>query len=358
MQRQPLSQIDLNQDNRGTTPKNKQFKTTTLNSDNKNIQNYNVQFKVKAQILDQNNQIIMSPVPLRRNTIQQVITSPIQQNYSQKHIEINSPGYRGMSQQPIQCTTQLQTEIQLFKDQNYKLQQSILKLESQIQRGNSTQFIKELENKIIMLSTLNDKLNQDNISLQKICDIDTLRQQKNQQQNELLKMEEVYDNLLQQLEQFNCENLKDLNSLNEQTKLNCLVQDLESKITGLISENEQMNLIQTEFSTVNRQVEQLELELQSQQIQYQKSKHDEVQFRYKYDSAVHEEKMQKQKLNSQRRNHSDKLYEKIKLLEEENKKLKKLISNVDYDEEIKELEDRIQIISSDNRKLERQLLQQ
>lgn len=33
----------------------------------------------------------------------------------------------------------------------------------------------------------------------------------------------------------------------------------------------------------------------------------------------------------------------IKLLEEENKKLKNLITDIDYDEEIKELEDRVYI---------------
>ncbi|CAD8174404.1 unnamed protein product [Paramecium pentaurelia] len=356
MQRQPLSQIDYNQDNRGVTPKNTQFKTTTLNSDFKSNQNYNVQFKVKPQIQEQHNSIIMSPAPLRRNTIQQLITSPLQKNYSQKHIEIHSPGYRGISQQPH--TNHLLTEVQFIKDQNQKLQQSIFKLESQIQRGNSTQFIRELENKIIMLQTLNDKLNQDNSSLLRITDIQGLRKEKEQQQTELLQMQEEYDRLLQQLEQFNCDNLKGLDSLNEYNKLKSLVSDLESQITGLIIENEQLNTIYSEFQNLDQEVQQLQLELQSQQIQYQKSKHDEVQYRYKYDSAMHEDKMQKQKLNSQRNTHLDKFNDKIKLLEEENKKLKNLITDIDYDEEIKELEDRISIIGQNNRKLEHQLLQQ
>ncbi|CAD8082078.1 unnamed protein product [Paramecium primaurelia] len=356
MQRQPLSQIDYNQDNRGVTPKNTQFKTTTLNSDFKSNQNYNVQFKVKPQIQEQHNSIIMSPAPLRRNTIQQLITSPLQKNYSQKHIEIHSPRYRGISQQPH--TNHLLTEVQFIKDQNQKLQESIFKLESQIQRGNSTQFIRELENKIIMLQTLNDKLNQDNSSLLRITDIEGLRKEKEQQQTELLQMQEEYDRLLQKLEQFNCDNLKGLDSLNEYNKLKSLVSDLESQITGLIIENEQLNIIYSEFSNLDQEVQQLQLELQSQQIQYQKSKHDEVQYRYKYDSAMHEDKMQKQKLNSQRNTHLDKFNDKIKLLEEENKKLKNLITDIDYDEEIKELEDRISIIGQNNRKLEHQLLQQ
>ncbi|CAK94381.1 unnamed protein product (macronuclear) [Paramecium tetraurelia] len=356
MQRQPLSQIDYNQDNRGATPKNAQFKTNTLHSDYKSNQNYNVQFKVKPQIQEQQNSIIMSPAPLRRNTIQQLVTSPLRKNYSQKHIEIHSPGYRGISQQPR--TNHLLTEVQFIKDQNQKLQQDIFKLESQIQRGNSTQFIRELENKIIMLQTLNDKLNQDNSQLLRISDIKGLRKEKEQQQTELLQMQEEYDGLLQKLEQFNCENLQGLDQFNEYTKLQSLVQDLESKVTGLILENEQLNTIYSEFSDLDQEVQQLQLELQSQQIQYQKSKHDEVQYRYKYDSAMHEEKMQKQKLNSQRNTHLDKLNDKIKQLEGENKKLKNLVTDIDYDDEIKELEDRISIIGQNNRKLEHQLLQQ
>ncbi|CAD8126470.1 unnamed protein product [Paramecium sonneborni] len=388
--RQPLSQIDFNKDldNCGTTPKHKQFKTAiTLNSDYKNNQNYNVQFKVKQQNqtqdqtninnasrLNENNTIFMSPAPLRRNTQfqiqqqqQQQITSPLQKNYSQKHFQPNSPitkpniQFRGVSQQPLNqnvshtTTLKLESDVQILKNQNHALQQQIFQLESNIQRGNSTQFIKELDNKILMLSKLNEKLNQDNQQLLKISNIEQLRMERDQQSKKLQELEIQYDKLLQQFEQFDCEKLKELEETNQENKLESLVMDLEEKITGLIIENEKLNQQIQEDAKIDQNLEQLQLEIQQQQIAYQKLKHEEVQYRFKYDTTNYNKKVSRRDKGS---DNKEKVLENIKVLEEENLKLKGLIREVDYDEEIKDLEDRIRVIAQDNRKLEMQLLQQ
>ncbi|CAD8114937.1 unnamed protein product [Paramecium primaurelia] len=387
--RQPLSQIDFNQDLDncgGTTPKHKQFKTAiTLNSDYKNNQNYNVQFKVKQQNqtmdlvsinnasrLNENNTIFMSPAPLRRNTQfqiqqqQQQITSPLQKNYSQKHFQPNSPitkpniQFRGVSQQPFNqnvshtTTQKLESDVQILKNQNHALQQQIFQLESNIQRGNSTQFIKELENKIQMLSKLNEKLNYDNQQLIKISNVEQLRKEKDNQSKKLEELESQYDNLLKQFEQFDCQKLNELQQMKQENKIENLVIDLEEKITGLIIQNEKLNLQIQEGQKIDQNIEQLQLEVQQHQIAYQKLKHEEVQYRFKYDTANYDEKVSKR---HQQNDNKDKVIENIKLLEEENQKLRELIKDVDYEEEIKDMEDRIRVIAQDNKKLEMQLLQ-
>ncbi|CAD8211527.1 unnamed protein product [Paramecium octaurelia] len=389
--RQPLSQIDFNQDldNCGTTPKHKQFKTAiTLNSDYKNNQNYNVQFKVKQQNqaidqpsinnasrLNENNTIFMSPAPLRRNTQfqiqqqqQQQITSPLQKNYSQKHFQPNSPitkpnmQFRGVSQQPFSqnvshtTTQKLESDVQILKNQNHALQQQIFQLESNIQRGNSTQFIKELENKILMLSKLNEKLNQDNQQLIKISNVEQLRKEKDLQSKQLEELESQYENLLKQFEQFDCQKLNEMEQMNQENKIENLVMDLEDKITGLIIENEKLNQQIQEGMKIDQNIEQLQLEVQQHQIAYQKLKHEEVQYRFKYDTANYDEKVSKRH-QQQSDSSRDKVFENIKLLEEENSKLRGLLKDVDYEEEIKDLEDRIRVIAQDNKKLEMFLLQ-
>ncbi|CAD8127482.1 unnamed protein product [Paramecium sonneborni] len=391
--RQPLSQIDFNQDldNFRTTPKHKQFKTAiTLNSDYKNNQIYNVQFKVKQQNqtidqstnnninnnnasrLNENNAIFMSPAPLRRNTQfqiqqqqQQQITSPLQKNYSQKHFQANSPitkpniQFRGISQQPINqnvshtTTQKLQSDVEILKNQNHALQQQIFQLESNIQRGNSTQFIKELENKIQMLQKLNEKLNQDNQQLLKISNVEQLTQERDLQSKKLQELESQYENLLKQFEQFDCKKWKELEQMNQENKIEKLVMDLEDKITGLIIENEKLNQQIQEEMKLDQKVEQLQLELQQQQIAYQKLKHEEVQYRFRYDTANYDEKVSRREKPN---DNKEKVIENIKILEEENIKLRELLREIDYDEEIKDLEDRIRVIAQDNRKLEMQLL--
>ncbi|CAD8129162.1 unnamed protein product [Paramecium sonneborni] len=273
--------------------------------------------------------------------------------------EFNNQNYKFMNSQKkkkhqINHLVDMLLIILFIYIQIYNLQQQIFQLESNKQRGNSTQFIKELENKIIMLQKLNENLNQDNQKLQKIINVEQLRQERDLQCKNLQDLEIQYENFLKQFEQFDCKKLEELEQMNQENKIENLVIDLEDKITGLIIENEKLIQQIQEEMKLDQNVEQMQLELQQQQIAYQKLKHEEVQYRFKYDTAIYDEKVSKREKPNENK---EKVIENIKNLEEENIKLRELLKEIDCDEEIKDLEDRIRVIAQDNRKLEIQLLQ-
>lgn len=168
------------------TPNQKGFtKTNTLASDAKLTTNYNIQFKVGIQ--QENSRIncenqthskpqpsqaaLMSPLHPRRETMTQLVKSPLQRNESQHHL-LQSPFQqpqlhnRGLSQQKaisFTTTTNVQQELIHLRESNSKLQQKVLQLESEISRRNSSNFIRELESKIKLLTQLNEKLQKDNL---------------------------------------------------------------------------------------------------------------------------------------------------------------------------------------------------
>lgn len=96
-----------------------------------------------------------------------------------------------------------------------------------------------------------------------IQDLETLKRQRKQLEQERTQLEIKYQDVLQAFEQYDCEKLiAEMENGNDCNSISTLVTELENKILGLIEENDHLNSQILAQGTQKEQVEQLELEVQ------------------------------------------------------------------------------------------------
>ncbi|KAM3147214.1 hypothetical protein pb186bvf_000930 [Paramecium bursaria] len=357
--RQPLATLDQNptEPSIGTATPTGKFKTQS--SDLKQI-NYQHQFKVGVHQNDKSrmNDQLMSPLCQRKDG--SILRSPFAKTFSTTQL-LQSPApakpQRHLSQNAIEYTTtdNLQKEIQLIKYNNTNLQQQIGRIETEIFRGNSTSFIKELDKKIQLLTNLNEKLKNDNKQLQSLLNLDGLKSQKN-------AIESQRASLVSELEQINKEmTLYDLEQLQNRIEeaennnpLTQLICELDDKVQGLIEENIRLNDVIANLQTQFEERARVETEITKLRSTISKNKSEESQLKMKIDQL--NKQMNHGSAESKQKLQEEKLKLKIRDLQVENNSLKSMIRDIDYSEEIRDIEERINIIADDNSKLEKKLI--
>ncbi|CAD8075059.1 unnamed protein product [Paramecium primaurelia] len=362
-------------------PPSLQYSNSKSNLNPNQSHDYSIQFKVGckndkkndsinetqlSQFVNPTKQFVcMSPAQNRDNSV--IFQSPkqIQQptivQSPQPYNLINTPIYynnnKGSQSQlkPINYNNpNLLNEYKQLQDSNNLLQQTIQQMESEVQRGQSSQFIQELEQKINLLKQLNDKLQFENQSLIEQTDITRMKDnlEKSQQIRKQTSQQLQSIKSEQQQYQLKCEELQNKLDQNDDSQIKDLINELENKVQNLITENDRLN--QQLSSNSNLQIisdiARLKNEIENLNKQQQQLKRDEehLKLTYKQIEQVYEQKM------------ADNLYadlnEKIQLLIEENERLQQVINDSEYtDQDLQEIKSRIKVVKQDNFKMEQQL---
>ncbi|CAK75529.1 unnamed protein product (macronuclear) [Paramecium tetraurelia] len=281
--RSPLSPIDSNQN----TYRSQASKTQDLN--------YQLQFQISKQKLStvpdsrqDSNTAYMSPRNTKLKT--QTFFSPNCRSPLTTRKEINaiqSPYNFSIhsAKSPVKIgnnvSQNIKSELDYFKQNNSNLQKQILNLTSEIQRGQSNTLIKELKQKIQLLTQMNDKLNQENKELQQKGNLNQLKQNIEQQiklkkENEK-KLNEIKENQKKyEISQF--ELVKNTTT----DYITQLILDLEERVHILIIENANLNKVFNQKIRLNERFNTLELQLKQAQVQFQQIKVEEKLIKTKY----------------------------------------------------------------------------
>ncbi|CAD8082014.1 unnamed protein product [Paramecium primaurelia] len=243
-------------------------------------------------------------------------------------------------------TFALQEELKCLQQQSIKMTQEIQKLESEAQRVQSVQLIKELEDKIKLLNQMNKQLLLDNAELMKVPDVLVLRDLIVKYQNDRKVAYNQLTVLKNEIQNYKvrCEELEGKIKSDNSQELNDLVQELENKVQTLILENDRINL---QLKNGNNN---------ANQIQKQKLENDLVKERL-IKSRKEEEAL---KQSCQKEEMKLKLYEecndKLKLLQDENKRLQQILNDSELNQnDLNSLQEKIQVIRQDNERMMRQL---
>ncbi|CAD8115051.1 unnamed protein product [Paramecium primaurelia] len=362
---------------------NKPIQTIKQLTQTPNASEYKIQFKVggvkqQQQQVETNtmiSQIIpfvpMSPQQRRENV--QIFQSPQNQIcYQQQQLQFQSPNreYNQTNQfysqtfiqlsisQPYQNnqnslklinftnTFNLQEELKALQLQNTTITQEIQKLESQAFRGQSTHFIKELEDKITMLSQMNKKLQIDNRELINVQDVQVLRDLILKYQNDR-KM--AYNQLVavkNEIQNYRIkqEELKEKLKNEESTQLNNLIQEFENKVQTLILENDRINLQLKNGENILSLV--LKQKKENEQLKQKLVK-------LKKDEEIAQKKYSKAEVKT---NLLEDCLEKLDLLQDENRRLQQMIKDSEMTQvDLDSLLEKIQIIRLDNERMMRVL---
>ncbi|CAD8126405.1 unnamed protein product [Paramecium sonneborni] len=243
-------------------------------------------------------------------------------------------------------TTSLQEELKSLKILNTNITQEIQKLESEAFRGQSAQFIKELEDKIKLLSQMNKKLQIDNTQLINVPDKQVLRELILKYQNDR-KM--AYNQL--SLVKTNIQNYKlkseELNQKlqnNDTKNINNLIQELENTVQTLIIENDRINVQLKNGEKIMSTVLKQKNENEQLKQKLQRFKRDEENVKKKCSKA------------EKKTNHQVECFQKLQLLQDENKSLKQMIKDSELKEEdLNSLLQKISVIRKDNHRMMKQL---
>ncbi|CAD8127971.1 unnamed protein product [Paramecium sonneborni] len=243
-------------------------------------------------------------------------------------------------------TFALQEELKFLQQQSIKMTQEIQKLESEAQRVQSVQLIKELEDKIKLLNQMNKQLQLDNSQLIKVPDVLALRDLIVKYQNDRKMAYNQLAVLKTEIQNYKvrCQELEGKIQNDTSQELNDLVQELENKVQNLILENDRINL---ELKNGNNLANTI-----------QKQKHENDIVKEKLIKSRKEEEILKQ--SCQKEEFKLKLYEecfdKLKLLQDENRRLSQILNEQDLTEnDLISLQEKIQVIRQDNERMMRQL---
>ncbi|CAD8174300.1 unnamed protein product [Paramecium pentaurelia] len=243
-------------------------------------------------------------------------------------------------------TFALQEELKCLQQQSIKMTQEIQKLESEAQRVQSVQLIKELEDKIKLLNQMNKQLLLDNAELMKVPDVLVLRDLIVKYQNDRKVAYNQLTVLKNEIQNYKvrCEELEGKIKSDNSQELNDLVQELENKVQTLILENDRINL---QLKNGNNNANQI-----------QKQKHENDLVKERLIKSRKEEEALKQ--SCQKEEMKLKLYEecndKLKLLQDENKRLQQILNDSELNQnDLNSLQEKIQVIRQDNERMMRQL---
>ncbi|CAD8199212.1 unnamed protein product [Paramecium octaurelia] len=243
-------------------------------------------------------------------------------------------------------TFALQEELKCLQQQSIKMTQEIQKLESEAQRVQSVQLIKELEDKIKLLNQMNKQLLLDNTELMKVPDVLALRDLIVKYQNDRKVAYNQLAVLKNEIQNYRirCEELEGKIKSDNSQELNDLVQELENKVQTLILENDRINLQLKNGSNLASSI--------------QKQKHENDLVKEKLIKSRKEEEALKQ--SCQKEEIKLKLYDecndKLKLLQDENKRLQQILNDSDLNQnDLNSLQEKIQVIRQDNERMMRQL---
>ncbi|CAK80482.1 unnamed protein product (macronuclear) [Paramecium tetraurelia] len=362
-------------------PPSLQYSNSKSNLNPNQSHDYSIQFKVGSKNDKKNDSInetqlsqfvnptkqfvCMSPAQNRDNSI--IFQSPkqIQQptvvQSPQPYNLINTPIYYNNnkgSQSQLKSINynnpNLFNELKQLQDSNNLLQQTIQQRESEVQRGQSSQFIQELEQKINLLQQLNEKLQLENQSLIEQTDVTRMKEnlekslqnrKQTSQQLQSIKSE-------QQQYQLKCDELQNKLDQYDDSQIKDLVNELENKVQNLIAENDRLNqqLSSNSHLQMISDIARLKNENDNLNKQQQQLKRDEEHLKLTYNQVeqVYEQKMAD--------NLYADLYEKIQLLIEENDRLQQVITDSEYtDQDLQDIKARIKVVKQDNIKMEQQL---
>ncbi|CAD8063112.1 unnamed protein product [Paramecium sonneborni] len=281
--RLPLSPIDSNQN----TYRSQTSKTQDIN--------YQIQFQITKQKLStvpdsrqDNNAVYMSPRNTKLKT--QTILSPNCRSplTTRKEIKpIQSPYNLSIhsAQSPIKIVNNtaqnIKQELDYFKLKNSNLQKQILNLTSEIQRGQSNALIKELQQKIQLLTQMNEKLTLENKQLQQKGDVNQLKKNVEQQLQLIDDNEKKLKEIQENQEKYETSKL-DLVKNSTTDYITQLILDLEERVHILIVENANLNKVFNQRIKLNERFNTLELQLKQAQVQFQKVKVEEKLLKTKY----------------------------------------------------------------------------
>ncbi|CAD8081437.1 unnamed protein product [Paramecium sonneborni] len=363
-------------------PPSLQYSNSKSNINPNQSHDYSIQFKVGgkndkkndsvnethlSQFINPTKQFVcMSPAQNRDNSIifqspkqtQQpttIIQSPQPYNLTNTPLYYNNKG----SQSQLKAINynnnpNLLNELKLLQDSNNLMQQNIHQIESEVSRGQSSQFIQELEQKINLLKQLNEKLQFENQSLIEQTDIYKIKEhlEKSQQTRKQTSQQLQSIKNEQQQYQLKCDELQNKIDQNDDSQIKDLVIELESKVQNLIAENDRLNQqlpsnsnlqIISDIARLKNEIENL-----TKQQQQLKREEDHLKLTYKQIEQIYEQKI------------ADNLYadlnEKIQLLIEENERLQQVINDSEYtDQDLQDIKSRIKVVKQDNFKMEQQL---
>ncbi|CAK94325.1 unnamed protein product (macronuclear) [Paramecium tetraurelia] len=243
-------------------------------------------------------------------------------------------------------TFALQEELKCLQQQSIKMTQEIQKLESEAERVQSVQLIKELEDKIKLLNQMNKQLLLDNTELMKVPNLLALRDLIVKYQNDRKVAYNQLAVLKNEIQNYRmrCEELEGKIKSDNSQELGDLVQELENKVQTLILENDRINLQLKNGSNLASSI--------------QKQKHENDLVKEKLIKSRKEEEALKQ--SCQKDEIKLKLYEecndKLKLLQDENKRLQQILNDSELNQnDLNSLQEKIQVIRSDNDRMMRQL---
>ncbi|CAK67171.1 unnamed protein product (macronuclear) [Paramecium tetraurelia] len=266
--------------------------------------------------------------------IQQSISQPYQNNQnSQKVVNYTN-------------TIALQEELKALQLQNTSMTQEIQKLESQAFRGQSAQFIKELEDKIKMLSQMNKKLSIDNRELINVPDAQVLRDLILKYQNDRKIAYNQLSEMKTEIQNYRMkqEDLKEKLQNEESTQLNNLIQEFENKVQTLILENDRINVQLRNGENIMSQVLKQKNENEQLKQKLNKFKKDEENAHKQYSKA------------EAKANLFETCLDKLDLLQDENRRLQQMIKDSEMTQvDLDSLLEKIQVIRYDNERMMRSL---
>ncbi|KAM3133481.1 hypothetical protein pb186bvf_014485 [Paramecium bursaria] len=287
--------------------------------------------------------IIQSPMLTQKQQYNLLNNTTLSNQYSQ-------PQLVPMRQQSFTNTQALQQELKRFQDDNNLIQNKIGTLENEISRGMQSNFIQQLEQKIKMLTQMNNKIEQENNSMRS-TNLPQLKEQLHRLQNDRKIMQNTLNQTNIDLQNYTHKTDQLQNEINEklENKINILVQELETKVQGLIQENERLNQKLAAPQPI-QELNKLKQELQQIQTKFNLGKRDEDILKQKITI------LERQYNSIQERSGLIELNEKIQLLVEENQRLSMVVNDTEYsDQDIEDLRERIRIIKLDNMKMEKQM---
>ncbi|CAD8080010.1 unnamed protein product [Paramecium sonneborni] len=314
--------------------------------------NPNKQFVCMSPTQNRDNSIIFqSPKPTQQTTI---VQSPQPYNLINTPLYYNNKGSQSQLKTINYNNHNLVIEFKQLQESNNLMQQTIHQIETEVYRGQSSQFIQELEQKIHLLKQLNEKLQYENQQLIEQTDIQKLKENfgKSQQTRKLTSQQlQSTKNELQQYK-LKCDELQNKIDQNDDSQIKDLVIELESKVQNLIAENDRLNkqLFSNSNHQINSDITKIKNDIDNlnKQQQQLKREEDHLKLTYKQIEQVYEQKI------------ADNLYadlnEKIQLLIEENERLQQVINDSEYTEQdLQEIKSRIKVVKQDNFKMEQQL---
>ncbi|CAD8211416.1 unnamed protein product [Paramecium octaurelia] len=268
--------------------------------------------------------------------IQQSITQPYQNNSNSQRVVNYTNTYA------------LQEELKTLQLQNISMTQEIQKLESLAFRGQSAQFIKELEDKIQMLSQMNNKLQIDNRELINVPDTQALRDLILKYQNDRKIAYNQLSAMKTEIQNYKMkqEDLKEKLRNEESNQFNNLIQEFENKVQTLILENDRINVQLRNGKNIKSLV--LKQKNQNQQLKQKLIKYRKV-----------EENAHKKYSRAEAKADLLETYqEKLDLLQDENRRLQQMIKDSEMTQmDLDSLLEKIQVIRYDNERMMRSLCQ-